>query len=336
MFTTDSRTENFLTQLGVKFKYKNGIVISKSLRKGWQDENIGRPVAIREEAVLEYSSLMESGSAAPAPVLIQTESGLRVLDGVQRIAGADLIGTTRISAYVVTTDSEDVIATIRVLANARLQGRSEPAEWTRRRAVEVLVVQRRMSIAEVAAMGGWKKPDIDRIASAIRLQSRISQFDGPELSDKMLSVLSPHIPVSGPLEKATQHVVGMLRAIKTSQLSATDAEPYVAEFFRPLLRGEKTFCAYATRLEEFKDDPEIAVRLNGRGKTELPKSIALLKSLKSAETIMHQLLTSSEMIRNPDEYFRILSRVRDSLMSMSPNKQKKTAPTPADMWSNKP
>jgi hypothetical protein len=333
MFTTDSRTENFLTQLGVKFEYQNGIHIPNDLRAGWQKDNIGRPIAIRDEAVLEYSSLMESGSAAPSPILIKAPDGFMVLDGVQRIAGADLIGTTRISAYVVLTESDDIIAMIRVLANARLQGRSEPAEWTRRRAVEVLVVQRGMSDSEVAAMGGWKRVDIERIGKAIRLQDRITSVGGPDLPDVMLASLSARIPEGGLLEKAAPAVVGFLQALKQSQLSTGDAEPYLTEFFEPVVRSANPFAELHGRLERFKEDPEIMVRLNGRGRVELPKSIALLRQLKAAETITNHLLASSEKILNPDEYIQILNRMRDRLIRMSPNKQKRTAPTPADMWS---
>ena len=49
--------------------------------------------------------------------------------------------------------------------------------------MEVLVVGRGMSAAEVAKMGGWKPADVKRIAEAIELQSRICHFGGPELSD---------------------------------------------------------------------------------------------------------------------------------------------------------
>ena len=185
MFTTDSRTENFLTALGVQFKYVNGILLPKDFVPEWSSENIGRPVAVREDAVIEYAALMEQGSAAPAPILHRTERGQRVLDGVQRLSAAELNGTTRISAYVVETDSGDMLSAIRVLANSRMQGRAEPAEWTRRRAVEVLVVERGLSHAEVARMGGWKAFDIQRIADAIELQRRITSSGGPDLPDLM-------------------------------------------------------------------------------------------------------------------------------------------------------
>ena len=224
MFTNDSRTENFLTGLGVKFEYINGILLPSDFDPGWNSENLGRPFVIREDAVLEYASLMEAGSAAPAPILRKTDAGYRVLDGVQRLSAAELQQATRVSAYVVLTDSEDALATIRVLANARLQGRAEPAEWTRRRAVEVLVIQRGLSHAEVAKLGGWKTSDVKRIAEAIELQDRISCVNGPELTDAMLAQIQPYIHGHAVVEQATEPVIGFLHTIKQSRLSASDAE----------------------------------------------------------------------------------------------------------------
>lgn len=37
MFTTDSRTENFLTTIGVRFEYANGLLLPSSLANGWQE-----------------------------------------------------------------------------------------------------------------------------------------------------------------------------------------------------------------------------------------------------------------------------------------------------------
>ena len=90
MFTTDSRTENFITALGVKLEYRNGLKFPDDFATGWNTENIGRPVAVREDAVIEYATLMEAGSAAPAPILCESENGLRVLDGVQRLSAEEL------------------------------------------------------------------------------------------------------------------------------------------------------------------------------------------------------------------------------------------------------
>ena len=336
MFTQDSRTENFLTALGVQYEYVNGILLPHDFAEGWDTENIGRPVAVREDAVIEYASLMEAGSAAPAPILRRDYQGkLRVLDGVQRLSAAFLNQTTRISAYVALTNSEDCLASIRVLANARMQGRAEPAEWTRRRAVEVLVVERGMSAAEVARMGGWRAADVAKIAEAIELQSRITNAGGPELPDAMLSELRSHIHGNGIINKASEPVVGFLNTLKQSRISVADAVPYIADFFAPLPKSANPFREYSERLNEVHDDPEIRSRLTGRQSTELPKDVVLLKTLKAAETIVGNILTHSERVANVDEFFRILDRITKQLKSIAPNKKPQIVRVPADMWSDK-
>ena len=335
MFTTDSRTENFLTAMGVKYEYVNGLMLPGDFAPGWDTDNIGRPVAVREDAVIEYATLMEAGSAAPAPILCRTDQGLRVLDGVQRLSAAELQQETRVSAYVVDTDSEDSLAMIRVLANARMQGRAEPAEWTRRRAVEVLVCQRGMSAAEVAKMGGWKPADVKRISEAIQLQNRISIVGGPELPDAMLAELMPHIEGRSTLEQATEPVIGFIQTLKRSRIAVADAVPYIEAFFSPVLGKANPYTTYSDRLEEIHDDPEIKSRLTGRQSTELPKDVVLLRTLKTAETVLDTIITHGERVANVDEFFRIMDRISRQLKSIAPNRKPQTARVPSDMWSDK-
>lgn len=333
MFTTDSRTENFLTLLGVRFEYRNGLRLPDDFVPGWNTENIGRPVAIREEAVIEYAMLMDAGSAAPAPILCETDSGFRVLDGVQRLSAAEIQQTTRVSAYVVSTDCEDSLASIRVLANARMQGRAESAEWTRRRAVEVLVNQRGLSSAEVAKMGGWKQSDIQRISESIELQNRINIAGGPELTDAMLAEIHPYVSEGKIIEQATVPVIGFIQVLKTSKISASDAVPYIESFFAPLPKSSNPFRVYSDRLADAHKDPEIAARLTGRKVTELPKDVVLIRTLKSAETVLDHMLTHGDKVPNIDEFFRIVDRLTKKLTSVSPYKQPQTTRVPADMWS---
>jgi hypothetical protein len=335
MFTTDSRTENFLTSIGVKYEYVNGLMLPTEFAPGWNSENIGRPIAVREDAVIEYATLMDAGSAAPAPILYRSEVGLRVLDGVQRLSAAELNQITRVSAYVVQTDSQDALAMIRVLANARMQGRAEPAEWTRRRAVEVLVVDRKMSPAEVAQIGGWKVADVKRIAEAVELQSRISLVGGPELPDAMLAELRPYIHGSSVIEQAMEPVVGFLQTIKKSRISATDAAPYISDFFSPLPKSSNPHATYVSRLKLVHDDPEIRSRVTGRQSTELPKDVVLLKTLKTAQTVLDSIITRGDRVPNVDEFFRIISDITKQLKSIAPNKKPQEARVPADMWSQK-
>jgi hypothetical protein len=334
MFTTDSRTENFLTSFGVKYEYVNGILLPSDFVAGWDKENIGRPVAVREDAVVEYAVLMEQGSAAPAPILHRTKSGLLVLDGIQRLSAAEFNGTTRISAYIVQTESEDTLAAIRVLANARMQGRGETPEWNRRRAVEVLVVDRGLSCSEVARMGGWKTPDVQRIADAIELQRRIESVGGPELSDLMLAELKPYLQ-SGILEQATEPVTGFLNTIKQSRISVADAEPYITAFFEPVPKSANPFKTFVSRLNQVHEDPEIKSRMTGRQVAALPRDVVLLRELKSADTVLDAILTHGDRVSNVDEFFRIIDRITQKLRKLAPNKQPVTARVPADLWSDK-
>lgn len=335
MFTVDSRTENFLTQIGVQYAYKNGILLPDHFTQDWDKHNIGRPVPVREDAVLEYATLMESGSAAPAPILHYTDAGYIVLDGVQRLSAAVLQQITRISAYVIQTDSADSLATIRVLANARMQGRAEAAEWTRRRAIEVLVIGRGMSCSEVAKMGGWKSADVKRIADAIELQERVSAIGGPELSDAMLSVVRQHMRESAVIEKASGPVAGFLNTLKQAKMSASDAEEYVTRFFAPVHKAANLHKTLTERLEDIHEDAEIRTRITGRQSTETPKDVVLLKTLKSADTVLDGILAHGEKVANVDEFFRIIDRITKKLRTLAPNKKAESARVPADMWSDK-
>lgn len=332
MFTTDNRTENFLTAFGVKYEYVNGVLLPSDFVAGWNKDNIGRPVAVREDAVIEYASLMEQGSPAPAPILHKTELGLRVLDGVQRISAAELNGTTRISAYIVQTGSDDMLAAIRVLANSRMQGRGEPPEWTRRRAVEVLVVDRSLSYAEVARMGGWKVSDVQRIADAVELQRRIASVGGPDFPDAMLAVLKPHLQ-GGLLEHAIDPIIGFLNTLKQSRLSVGDAEPYIKLFFEPISKSGNPFKIFASRLCQIHEDPEIRARLTGRQTSHLQRDVVLLRELKSADTVLSEIMANGGRLSNVDEFFRIIDRIKQKIQKLAPNKEPRSARVPADMWS---
>lgn len=335
MFTADSRTENFLTSLGIKFEYSNSVRLPDDFAPEWNKENLGRPVAVREDAVIEYATLMEAGSAAPAPILHFTERGFRVLDGVQRLSAAELQQMTRVSAYLVQTDSKDSLATIRVLANARMQGRAEPAEWTRRRAVEILVNGRGMSHSQVAKMGGWKTSDVKRLADAIDVQNRIIAAGGPEFSDAMLTELHPYIQPSSVLEQASRPVVGFLQTLKQSRISVADAMPFITTFFAPLPKSSNPFKVLSDRLEDVHHDPEMRARITGRQSVELPKDVVFLRTLKTAETVVDHLVTHGERIANIDEFFHLLRRIEDKLRSIAPNKRPESVRVPADMWSDK-
>ncbi len=321
MFTTDNRTENFLTTLGTQFKYADGLRLPDDLAAAWDKENIGRPVDVREDAVVEYAALMNTGSAAPATILHRTPVGFRVLDGVQRLSAAILCGTTRFSAYVVSTESGDMLAAIRVLANARMQGRAEPAEWTRRRAIEVLVRDRGLSCDEVARMGGWRAADVRKIADALAMQQRITSIGGPELPDTVLTELSAYCS-DDLMMRAPSPIAGFLNTLKQAKLSAEDAAPYIEDFFEPV-RIANVHEALAARLRELHEDPEVRARVTGRQRMSLSRDVVLRRELKSAESVLDSILANGENVPNVDELYQIVERMKKKLQRTDRRKLRK-------------
>jgi hypothetical protein len=332
MFTKDSRTENFLTSMGVAFKYSNSVAFS-DMAKGWSETNLARPVAKREEAIIEYATLMESGSAAPAPILHGMEHGYDVLDGVQRLAAAELAGYTKLSAYVVECDSDDVLTAIRVLANARLQGRPEPPEWTRRRAVEILVVQKGLSVAEVAKMGGWRPADVEKTSRALDWGFKIRCIGGPqEMSDAMIETISKHTTQEELVREPTL-IAEFLTTIKQAQFSASDAEAFVEEFFQPISKASKIHQVYKERLETFKQDPEVVTRTLGRRGTTMRQDVNLRRLLRAAGTVLDEIAESGAPVPYVDEFFRLLNTLEDKLHRVAKNhKQPVKTAIPADRW----
>jgi hypothetical protein len=316
MFTTDSRAENFLTSLGVRYTYKNGLRLPDDFAPGWNTENIGRPVAVRDDAVIEYAALMEAGSAAPAPILCDAPEGFRVLDGVQRLSAAVLQNTTRVSAYVVDTDDANSLLTIRVMANPKMQGRAEPIEWSKKRAVEMLVVQQGMTAEQVASIGGWKVVDVRRIAEACAVQKKITSSGGPEMTEAMLLEFDKYSLFVDAIKKAPVPVVGFLQTLKKSKISVADAVPYISTFFSGFPKSEKLHTVYSERLNAVHDDPEMQVRLTGRQGAEMPKDVVLLKNLKAAETTLDHIMTHGDTVLNVDEYFQIINRITRKLKEL--------------------
>jgi len=320
MFTKDTRTETFLTQMGVDVQYTNKATIA-GLVKDWRTTNLSRPVPLREEAVYEYAALMEGGSPAPAPILHATKKGDEVLDGMQRIAAIELLGATSFSAYMVTCDSDDMLAAISLLANTRLQGRAESPEWTRRRTVEVLVIERKLSVDEVSRMGGWRKADIQALARILEWGVAIQSIGGPDLPDTMIDVVSQHVSKSD-LRAVSKPAAEFLKTLKDAKFSASDAESYVEDFFRPSAKTSKRFKALADRLEMFKEDPEVQIRLLGRKSAGLTRDVHLRRALKTVVTVLEEIKKSGEKLLYIDEYFKLAGQIHNKLHDLSPSHKK--------------
>jgi len=278
---------------------------------------------------------MESGSAAPAPILHKSEKGYDVLDGIQRLSAGQMHGSPTLAAYIVTCDSEDTLTAIRVLANARLQGRPEPPDWTRRQAVNVLVIDRGMSVEEVARMGGWRVSEIERLKKVLEWGFQIRCIGGPNLPDNVIDTISKHTSMES-LAVAPQPIADFCHTLKTAKFSNADAEPFVESFFKPVTKISKAHGIYEERLDKFKDDPEVQIRISGRRSPRQKDDALLRRTLKSAETIAARIADEGVEVPFVDEFFHLLNAVAKHLKVVAPrHQQPTTAATPADMWSDK-
>ena len=332
MYTTDNRTETFLTAMGANYQYTNDVQYG-DLSPGWKERNLARPMPVRENAVLEYASLMEAGSAAPAPILHKATGGHNVLDGVQRLVAGELRGYKHFSAYLVTCDSDDLLMAIRMLANARLQGHPEPPEWTRRQAVEMLVIQRGLSAAEVAAMGGWQESDVIRLAKVLDWGFKIRCIGGPTLPDNLVNTISEHV-TQDELKRAPKPIAEFCNILKQARFSNDDAAPLVADFFQPIHKNSKRHETYQDRLADVVKQPEVQIRLHGRRGPRYELHAELSRRLKAAKTIAERIVNTRAETPYVDEYFRLLKAIKTSVQDMAPqHKRPQVAHTPADRWS---
>lgn len=304
MFTKDSRTENFLTSLGVSWTYTNAAKYS-DLHANWRNVNLGRASPRIEDAVLSYAEQMEQGSAAPAPILWGRDWS--VLDGVQRLSAGELRGYTTFSAYVVETDSDEMIQAIRVIANQRLQGTYQESEsFVMQRAIDVLVNEIGWSIEQVAAIGGWKPSKVAEKKLLSDWGFAIRRIGGPQkLPDGIVKHIASVTSI-GDLGLASKPIAAFLEELNRAEFSVVDAKPYVDRFFggEPL-KGKQAYDGFSRRLDAFREDEEVATRLaNPRQRRYSPVSqeAKLRRALKSAITIAEEARKSEDRIYYVDEF----------------------------------
>lgn len=327
MFTTDSRAENFIDSVGGKFRYTNDMKFSL-LTPDWRDANLGRSQVRIDGAVLEYGSLMDKGSAAPAPILWKNKTGRHeVLDGIQRLLAEWDRHPLTFSAYIVDTDSKAMASKIRVFSNYRLQGGyQESAEWTLSRAIEVLVGGGAMSLEEVADIGGWSLATVRDKKQNMDYGDAIRNIGGPaKLPDSIVRIVAKNAPRSD-FADASKPLCEFFSAIKKMRLSAEEAEPHIEGFFAVPRHKGKLFSQFTEKLAEFHKDEEVATRLadpTRRRYQPITPEGRLMRSLKSSLTTARRIQDKGDKIPYVAEYFQVLSQTHKVLRQIETQSRRK-------------
>jgi len=324
MSVKDSRTENFLTQMGANWKYTNNVTFNM-LMEGWDDFNLARPgvKAKIEDAILEYAALMEAGSAAPAPILWKTPKGMEVLDGVQRLSAEQMAGATKFSAYVIDTDSASFARTIRIFANLRLQGgHQEDAQWTMAQAITILVNEHNMSAQEIAKLGGWKLSEVEKKKEYLDWSFTIRQIGGPDkLTQGIVKEIATHAKLHD-LHAASKPIAEFCRDLVRGKFSNGDSAPHIQTFFEGVRPRKNLHDEYERRLESFRKDPEVERRLQGRPSTHLSGETRIRRSLKTAHTEIKRVLNQHLPVPYVEEFYHMLGQLHTMLEEIAKNSKK--------------
>ncbi len=318
MFVKDSRVENLLTRFGVSWKWTNNLNF-KMLAPNWKLHNKGRSKAIDEDVVLEYAALIQVGSSPPGGIYWKVKHGLEILDGVQRLSAEEYLDATTFSGYVIVTDSEIIALQIRLFANHLLSGHPEQTEFTRRRAIQHLIIEGGMSVNDVARLGGWTKKAVedDYHSMTALFGLHCIGFEG-NLPKGVLIAIAKHSEKED-YKKASQPIAQFCDELRRAKFNNGESETYIKEFFSNIKRnGKETLHdQYNERLQSFHDDPEVQSRLEGRQSSRQKDDIKLRASMKRVLTITDELIKEKVQIAYLEEYFQMWNKIEDNLKKLS-------------------
>lgn len=324
MFCKDSRAEQVLNRFGLDFKFTNKLT-QEMLRPGWAQRNLGRSQALLEDAVNDYGQLMLAGSPAPAPIVSLKPDALHnVLDGIQRLSAFFVIGGVEAAAYIVTTDSERAERQLRVLANYLLSGYQESVDWTRRNAVEQLVIQDNGTVEELAAITpGWSVTGLRKLEARLRTGFALRQIapDLDRLSEGKVDMVAACIPDPELLKKAGKPISDFMRAVDT-KWDNDEAEEVIFDFFDGVPK-KGLHSHFATKLSKFLADPDVQTRMEGRKPSRQAAGTKLAKHIKSAIRVAQEMVDRGERPLHVDEFRRLdnnLKKLLDRLHRLKPSK----------------
>jgi hypothetical protein len=329
MFTHDTRTETFLNSLGVKYEYDEAILIDE-LHPDWRCRNLGRKDPVDDDAVLEYAMRMESGSPAPATIVVKHPTGFEILDGVQRISAADHCNFTRFAAYKVSPRTK--ITTqhmIRHGANTRICGGHTPdIAWALQQAVETLFFVDDCSAEDIAQLMARRVEDVrEEIRYQKTLRYVMSVGYNGRLSERgtggkwFLSQVGLYADVSdwsmapGPLKE-------MIELFDKCKFKNNSGQKEMLENFFKVNRSPKQNRAaqFGNKLKELKRDPLINNRL--KSKTQTTHIDKILSQMRAAATVISRAADKGECIHDP-EYARLiaetLSEMKVNLKRITPH-----------------
>lgn len=328
MFTTDSRTENFLTSIGVDFQYIDDLLF-ENLIETWSTTNLGRSQTQIDDAIVEYANqYSQHNSMAPAPIVwvdAETEK-IHVLDGVQRLGAFELWGGgRRFPAYAVLTDSQLTLKKIKIVANIRLQGGyQESKEWTLRHAIKELVFGEGLSLDELAAVGGWSVKQIREKHLIMKFVQLIQQVGGPVMQENKIKIIASHCRESD-FEKAPVPIGKFFTELAKLGLTAENAEPFIIDFFNVNRSKKDLHEEFQKNLDKFLADSYVKDRIKeprSRTSYKLSGESRLLRALRGANSIANLILSDGDKVVNMTGIYHEMNVLKKTCLQIEAQNKK--------------
>jgi len=326
--TKDTRVEGLLKRLG---KYGSLVIQKKTgckfddLKPGWDQRNMARPSSKVREAIATYRQQMDAGSKAPPTILRVTTLGYEVADGIQRLCASHERGEKTFPAYVIKCD-ELMARKVRLLSNHVLQGYAEKPEWTRRQAVQIIIIEDGGTAADLAEISGWSIKAIEEDERFLRCQFKIKQAGGPEMTKgTVLDIAEATKPID--FEVAGGPIAAFCETVRNAKLSNGEAKPFVQKVFRDLNRKDRKNLhrQIARRVEKFQDDDEVKIRLPDGRRQKSPRAdeTKLLQVLKAARTVTEEFCRTKAKFRYMEEYFQVHGQTGKNLKTIAKHSKAK-------------
>jgi hypothetical protein len=322
MFTTDERAASYLKFNGIQFEYHDCVKYAE-LHPEWKNNNLGRRQCIDQDAVFDYACRMESGSAAPAVILMPQAEGLLVLDGVQRLMAGEENKLTSCCAYVCSKRTSLAKQhLVRVCSSGSINGQHTPDKmFLLETAVEILYFGDHCSYEEIARAIGTT---VTKIQEEARFQTTSKKMESVGYDGKLLSRGSKwFVTMIGKYADATDWEIapGPLREmLKTCEMVASKngfLDPLMQEFFdvKRAARSDR-HDQFTRKVCELKKAPEIIQKLaGGKGKQHLEHILPALRRVLcsldkavAADEIVHDKLFAQDLA---DCLRRVFARCRE-------------------------
>lgn len=324
-FTTDERTVNYLKRIQLPFKFYAKIKIV-DLCPDWKLNNAGREVPIDEDAVCEYADLMEHGSPAPAIIVIFTEKGVEILEGVQRILALELVGGTDFAAYVVPRDTSlPNQRLIRVTANAGIHGDHAPARgFTLAQSVAILYFEHNVPIEQIA-LASLKRPIEIEKEILYQTQVRLIKDAGYSgfLTNRQTSkwLVTEIAKNSDPNDWVIAPVpccafLHLLDDCRFANGQSTRVVKTMFDIDRSV--GANRYVQLTENLEKVRELPEVSQKLQKPRKSQLDK---LLPEVKSVKSILQKACDDGDIIHSvsfANELAGYLGEIRNLCKRITP------------------